>query len=196
MKCDVLGLLAVSVVCFIPSTGLAQADTGSITGTVVDATGAALAGVTLTAVDEATTLSTSAVTNARGDYVLPALRIGRYTISAELAGFKKQVRSGIALQIQERLRIDFHLQVGGVAEVVQVSAAGGVFQLWFGDRPVTSAAGIRATDLAMSSAWHRLLLQAGVYKLAPKGYVGLAHDQGHVQELAAAAGWALGRLTR
>ncbi|HTF59170.1 MAG TPA: aminotransferase class III-fold pyridoxal phosphate-dependent enzyme [Actinomycetes bacterium] len=79
---------------------------------------------------------------------------------------------------------------------VQVSAAGGVFQPWFGDRPVTSAAGIRATDLAMSAAWHRLLLQAGVYKLAPKGYVGLAHDQGHVQELAAAAGWALGRLTR
>jgi glutamate-1-semialdehyde aminotransferase len=79
---------------------------------------------------------------------------------------------------------------------VQVAAAGGVFQLWFGDRPVTSAAGIRATDLARSAAWHRLLLQAGVYKLAPKGYVGLAHDQGHVQELADAAGWALGQLTR
>jgi glutamate-1-semialdehyde 2,1-aminomutase len=83
---------------------------------------------------------------------------------------------------------------GGVP--VQVTAAGGVFQLWFGDRPVTSAAGIRATDLAMSAAWHRLLLRAGVYKLPPKGYVGLAHDEGHVRELGDAAAWALGRLTR
>jgi glutamate-1-semialdehyde 2,1-aminomutase len=79
---------------------------------------------------------------------------------------------------------------------VQVTAAGGVFQLWFGEGPVTSAAGIRATDLARSAEWHRLLLQAGVYKLAPKGYVGLAHDEGHVGELADAAGWALGQLTR
>jgi glutamate-1-semialdehyde 2,1-aminomutase len=77
---------------------------------------------------------------------------------------------------------------------VQVAAAGGVFQRGFGARPVASAADIRATDLAMSAAWHRRLLEAGVYKLAPKGYVGLAHDEGHVKELADAAAWALGRL--
>jgi hypothetical protein len=66
--------------------------------------------------------------------------------------------------------------------------------LCFGDWPSPSAADIRATDLAMSAAWHRRLLEAGVYKLAPKGYVGLAHDEGHVKELADAAAWALGRL--
>ena len=56
---------------------------------------------------------------------------------------------------------------------VQVTAAGGVFQLWFGDRPVPSAAGIRATDLAMSAAWHRLLLQAGVLSWRPRATSGL-----------------------
>jgi glutamate-1-semialdehyde 2,1-aminomutase len=79
---------------------------------------------------------------------------------------------------------------------VQLATAGGVFQLWFGDLPVTSAADIRATDLARSAAWHRRLLEAGVYKLAPKGYVGLAHDEGHISELAGAAAWALDRLRR
>lgn len=77
----------------------------------------------------------------------------------------------------------------------RVTAEGGVFQLWFTDRPVRTAADIRASDQALLAAYHRLLLEAGVYKLAAKGYVGLAHDEGHVEELAEATRWALAQLS-
>jgi glutamate-1-semialdehyde 2,1-aminomutase len=79
---------------------------------------------------------------------------------------------------------------------VDVTVAGGVFQPYFTDRPVRSAADARAADQVLTAAYHRLLLEAGVYKLAAKGYLGLAHDEGHVEELGEATTWALGRLTR
>jgi glutamate-1-semialdehyde aminotransferase len=72
--------------------------------------------------------------------------------------------------------------------------AGGVFQLYFTAGTIRSAADVRAADQARSAAYHRLLLEAGIYKLVPKGYLGLAHDEGHVEELAVATAWALSRL--
>jgi glutamate-1-semialdehyde 2,1-aminomutase len=77
---------------------------------------------------------------------------------------------------------------------VVVTDAGGVFQPYFTAGPVRSAADVRAADQALSAAYHRLLLRAGVYKLAAKGYLGLAHDEAHIQELGDATAWALGRL--
>jgi glutamate-1-semialdehyde 2,1-aminomutase len=75
-----------------------------------------------------------------------------------------------------------------------VTMAGGVFQLYFTAGTIRSAADVRAADQALSAAYHRLLLEAGIYKLVPKGYLGLAHDEGHVEELAVATAWALSRL--
>jgi hypothetical protein len=105
-----------------PGTSLAQLDSGSITGIAVDASGAALPAVTVTAVNESTKISTSTITNEQGHYVITPLRVGRYTLTAELPGFKKEVRSGIVLQIQERLKIDFRLQVGEIAQEIAVTA--------------------------------------------------------------------------
>ncbi len=103
-------------------TGFAQVDTGSIAGTATDRTGGVLPGVTITAVNEATRVATQTITNSEGNYVLTLLRAGRYALSAELPGFKKEVRSGIDLQIQDRLKIDFRLQVGEIADEVLITA--------------------------------------------------------------------------
>jgi glutamate-1-semialdehyde 2,1-aminomutase len=78
---------------------------------------------------------------------------------------------------------------------VHVVAEGGVFQPYFTDRDVVTAADVRACDRERADAFHRLLLQAGIYKLPSKGYVSLAHDEGSIDELETAARWALAELS-
>src|SRR5712692_10070605 len=100
-------LVTIALLGLMPSAGFAQVDSGSITGTVIDSTGAARPGVTIVALHEATKIRTQTVTNEQGRYVITPLRVGRYTITAELPGFKKGIHSGIVLQMQERLQLDF-----------------------------------------------------------------------------------------
>ncbi|HEV8132285.1 MAG TPA: TonB-dependent receptor [Acidobacteriota bacterium] len=114
--------LAICFLALISHTGFGQVDTGSISGTVTDPTGAVLPGVTITAVNRATQVATQTITNSEGNYVLSLLRAGHYTLSAELPGFKKEIRSGIDLQIQDRLKIDIRLQVGEIADEVLITA--------------------------------------------------------------------------
>src|SRR5688500_5660245 len=92
----VLCLLAVSL---LPVIALAQTPTGQISGDVVDASGATLPGVTVTALGTATGLSRSTVTNADGHYVLPLLPSGVYDLSAELAGFQPFRRRNVVISV-------------------------------------------------------------------------------------------------
>ncbi len=111
----VLGLFLAAV-----AAVLAQTDTAGINGFVLDATGAAAPGALVTAIHVDTGARSEARANESGFYVLTPLRPGHYTLSAELAGFKKEVLSGIELQVQQRAKIDFTLQVGDLREVVRV----------------------------------------------------------------------------
>jgi hypothetical protein len=100
---------------------LAQLDTGSIVGSVRDAQGGVMPGVTVTVTHEGTGTSASAVTSQGGQYLFPNLRIGTYTVAAELQGFRRAVRSGLTLNVQSQLEIDFALEVGNLAEEVVVT---------------------------------------------------------------------------
>ena len=71
-----------------------------------------LPGVTVTATNVDTGVGTTAVTNADGSYLLPFLTPGSYTVTAELMGFKKLVRQGVAVRIGDRLTLDLALEVG------------------------------------------------------------------------------------
>lgn len=99
----------------------AQVDTATIVGTVQDFSGAVIpnALVSATAVD--TNVKVSARTDPAGNYVITPLKIGEYVLSVEASGFKKQTRSGVLLQIQDRVRMDLTLEVGSVTEAVNVS---------------------------------------------------------------------------
>jgi len=102
---------------------LAQVDTGAISGVVSDASGAVVPGakVTITGVD--TGLQTALVTNAAGFYAAPALRPGLYRVSAAASGFRAETRTGIELRVQERLELDFRLEVGATATEVTITSA-------------------------------------------------------------------------
>lgn len=99
---------------------LAQQSRATFSGTVTDTTGGAVpaAKVTITNVD--TNAVTAVETNSEGYYSAPLLVIGAYSISVEKAGFKKAIRSGLQLQVDQRAEINFALDVGGVAEVIEV----------------------------------------------------------------------------
>ena len=92
----------------------AQVDTGTILGTIRDNTGAVVPGVTVTVRNEGTSFTQTTTSSPGGTYVFTALKIGRYTVEAEHPGFKKEVHSGLDLNIQQQLVVDFDLSLGQV----------------------------------------------------------------------------------
>src|SRR5688500_13142339 len=106
----------------------AQTDTASIVGTVKDQSGAVLPGVTVTATQAATAVVTTTTTNESGQFVFPNLKIGTYTVSAELQGFKRAVRSDMTLNVQDRAAVTFTMEVGQLAEEIVVRGGAELLQ--------------------------------------------------------------------
>lgn len=101
----------------------AQQGRGAISGTITDASGASVPGVTITIVNTDTNVQFPTVSNEAGFYTVPSLPVGPYTVSAEKQGFKKEVRTGLTLQVDQHAVIDFRLDVGATAESIEVNAA-------------------------------------------------------------------------
>jgi hypothetical protein len=112
--------LAVCAVLLAVVPAVAQQGRGSISGTVTDATGAAVPNTIISIVNTGTNASFPAKSNETGDYFAPSVPVGAYTITAEAAGFKKEVRTGITLQVDQHAEVDFHLEVGATAESIEV----------------------------------------------------------------------------
>lgn len=100
----------------------ALAQEATLVGTVTDPTGSVISNVKITAINTDTNQSTNIVTNDSGEYVLPDLHIGHYTISARASGFKGADRKNVVLNVGDRTRIDFQMQVGATSESVTVEA--------------------------------------------------------------------------
>jgi outer membrane receptor protein involved in Fe transport len=112
-------LAALAIAVLIPALAMAQTESGKISGTVTDQSGAVLPGVTVTAksVERATMRST--VTNAQGEYVFASLVPGSYEITSELSGFsKKQTRTTVA--VGATVAVNLQMAVGQQSEVVTV----------------------------------------------------------------------------
>src|SRR6266853_4564057 len=84
----------------------AQFDTGQISGYVRDASQAVIAGATITVTSEGKGDQRTIATNASGFYVIANLPVGNYTVSAEMAGFKKTLQMGVVLDSAARLSVD------------------------------------------------------------------------------------------
>lgn len=110
-----------SALALLPASARAQVDSGSILGTIRDSSGGILPGATVTFTEVQTNASTAVTSNNSGDYTATPLRIGVYSVSVDVPGFKKETRSNIVLRVQDRLRIDFRLQPGDVTETVVVT---------------------------------------------------------------------------
>ncbi len=100
----------------------AQQGRGIVLGTVTDQSGAAVKGAKVTIVNDGTNAAVVTESNGEGYYTSPPLIVGTYQISAEKTGFKKEVRSGLTLQVDQHAEISLQLQVGSVGETVSVSA--------------------------------------------------------------------------
>src|SRR5437868_12821252 len=101
-----------------------QKDTGGITGTVRDSSRAVVSAATVRVADIDRGTEFVTTTNSDGEYVASPLKIGRYTVTVEKAGFKKTVAGPVTVDIQERPAIDVYLQVGNVQESVTVTSEG------------------------------------------------------------------------
>src|SRR5215470_7931355 len=113
---------AASLLCvFLVSTVFSQSSNGTISGTVADASGAVVPGVTVTATNNATGIVTTVLSNDAGVYNFASLLPGTYKISAALPGFQTQSFNDVQLGNAGQLRLNFALQVGAAAQAVEVT---------------------------------------------------------------------------
>ena len=106
----------------------AQQDTGSISGTIFDASSAVLPGATVTLKNAGTGLVRTVNTGARGEYVFTPLQVGRYELTVSAPGFRSELRGNLEVQVQQKLNIDIPLQVGATDEKVIVRSSGPALQ--------------------------------------------------------------------
>src|ERR1044071_9912773 len=91
-------VLAVFALACVTTPAFAQGGaTSSITGVVIDKDGGGVPGATVTAKDEATSGTANTVTTATGNFTIPALNIGTYTVTVTLQGFKTSINKGVVV---------------------------------------------------------------------------------------------------
>ncbi len=110
-----------AILAIAPLSG--QMNTAAITGSVKDQLGGAITGASITAELADTGQKFNAVTNEAGEYLLPRLPVGAYSLHVNAVNFKQSVISRVEAHVGEVLRRDFMLQIGDASEVVLVEAA-------------------------------------------------------------------------
>lgn len=111
-----LGVLLLLSFC-LPASYLAAQE---FTGRVTDTSGAVLTKAAITAHNVATNVDTATVTTASGDYTIPYLKPGNYTVSVQANGFETGLRTGLELQVGQTATVNFALNVGHATETVTV----------------------------------------------------------------------------
>jgi Carboxypeptidase regulatory-like domain/TonB dependent receptor/TonB-dependent Receptor Plug Domain len=106
-----------------PRTAAAQFETAAVVGTLRDASGAIVAGARLTLTNLETGVTTERSSDAAGNYEFFNVRIGRYVVAADKAGFSVAVVDDVQVTVGARLRVDITMAVGQVTETVEVRAA-------------------------------------------------------------------------
>ena len=100
----------------------AQVEKATLSGTVIDASGAVIVGAKVQAKDVNTGVTYSDDTDAQGRYILPEMQVGTYDVSAEKSGFQEMVQTGVVLSVGARPVLDFKLPVGRAAEKIEVQS--------------------------------------------------------------------------
>jgi Carboxypeptidase regulatory-like domain len=124
--CSVIALCAI----FLTASGLlyGQAVTGSMLGTVTDASGATVPSAKVTITEVNTGISRSMDTNASGYFSFPTLEPGVYRVTIEKSGFRKEVKERVELLVNTTVRADAVLQPGAITETVTVTSEAAVLQ--------------------------------------------------------------------
>ena len=118
------GLTEKLTICVLAATVAAMGQTtrGSINGLVSDSSGAVVSGAAVRATQTDTGFSYSVQSNADGNYVVPALLPGTYSVKVEKAGFQSKIVQPVEVNVDARVQVDVQLDVKGAQEVVTVEA--------------------------------------------------------------------------
>jgi hypothetical protein len=119
---SVFGVLVLCAMLSRPASGQVASST-SLVGTVTDSSGAVVPGASVVAVQDATKVAYKGQTSSTGNYALPYVAVGTYTITVEAAGFGKSVHTDVLVGVNQTVRTDFVLKVGAVTNEVTVSSA-------------------------------------------------------------------------
>jgi Carboxypeptidase regulatory-like domain len=150
-----------------------RSDRAVISGVVTDPQGAALPGAAVTVKNEATGVENVLQTNNAGAYTTNPLVLGPYSVTVNLTGFKKALSSGIVLRAGDVIRHDVQLQIGEMAESVEVSGGDtldstrpdvqhSVDERYYKDLPIVTAADVKLAESV-------LLMQPGYLPMSPNG---------------------------
>ncbi|HTP89720.1 MAG TPA: carboxypeptidase-like regulatory domain-containing protein, partial [Bryobacteraceae bacterium] len=170
-------LLLLAVFAILTPGVYGQAMDSVLVGAVTDSSGAAVPDAAITALNKATGVKYTTVTNAQGDYRINNVPVGRYDVSATAKGFSTATMADVALELNHTATINLTLQVGGVATSVEVTAAAALIDTSTAQLQTTFTTNI-AEDVGVaafskvvngSGIWNLSLLGAGV---ASSGGVG------------------------
>lgn len=150
----------VTCVLLLMTSGVIRAQnvTGTISGTVTDASGAGVADAQVTVTNEATGIAKSIKTGNSGEYTAPLLPIGKYDVSVEVQGFKKFVNQGIVLNVNDKLTVNAALQVGDITQQVNVEAKAVQVELQQGGEQSTTVDGTQIRELALVTRNYQQLI--------------------------------------
>ena len=118
-----LAFLPLCLLLLCPQSLFSQAESGRITGTVSDSTGAVVPGAEVTIINVDTNRRQVFTTDVAGRYSSGPLRVGKYRIEAESTGFKRLIHEAITLEVQETAVVNLQLELGEITESVTVTAA-------------------------------------------------------------------------
>lgn len=121
-------LAAMFVFASVPAFAQGGSATSSISGTVVDSSGAAIPGASIEAKNPANGTVYSAVSSSTGTFTLPAVASGSYTVTVSLQGFKTVVLNNVVVNVGQAPTVAVKLEVGGVTETVVVEGAAAIVQ--------------------------------------------------------------------
>ncbi|HXX23019.1 MAG TPA: carboxypeptidase-like regulatory domain-containing protein, partial [Terriglobia bacterium] len=117
------GLLAAFIaICLSAGTGIAQVKSSAITGIVTDASGALVPNATVAVTNEQTNVAFQSKSNGAGEYTVPYLEAGRYSVTVTEAGFQTYRKTGIILETASTVRVDVALVTGTLTTTVEVKA--------------------------------------------------------------------------
>lgn len=168
---------------------LAQLTTGTISGTVLDTTQAALPGVTVTITHAGTGQTRTVVTNERGFYEAPNLPVGNYSLTASLQGFGTAQHKDVQLAIGRNTVIDLTLAVGGLAQEVTVTGGAPLIETTSATvSNLISSQQVEDLPLVNRDLTQLTFLQPGVIKIPSSGDQGVFSGMGDKFTVAGARG--------
>lgn len=165
-------LVCVFVTLIFATSACAQVDTGGVTGTVLDSSGAVVSQAKIVLTNNATGVAVSTSSTSTGTYVFDAVRPGTYTLRGEAAGFQAFVTQNIEVHVQKTVALDIHLSPGNVAQEVTVTASAPLLQAE--DASVGQTIGTQTVnDLPLNGRnWVSLANLAAGVSTAPVGQPG------------------------